>query len=137
MLNQVPVPSSPIDPYSYLLHQSMINKLLIIENEFILSDKYNQNPPYTYDEIMKILQANYVPGDFNCIPFIHDNSTLQEAFRNAHRAQSNPNAPYYSCMCNECKRTNLVFTKRDMDLYSKMHYIPQYCPKCLSSILSS
>lgn len=133
MLNAVPVPSTPIkDPYAYLLTQPTITKLFIIENEFTIAYENNQNPPYSYPEVMKILLTNYKPGDFNQIPVITDESTLLQAFRNAHKAHDDPDASYYSCMCEECKRVNLTFTKRDLDLYGS--YIPKYCPSCLQML---
>lgn len=129
-----PVNQSPKQMADFLLHTDSINKLLIIDNVFILADRNNDDPPYTWDEVNAILMANYAPGDFNQIPFINSPAAFKEALRNAQKALKDPNAPYYSYTCPTCRKTNVTLSKRQLDLLAKLtrgKYKPTCCKECL------
>lgn len=111
-------------PGRILAHMSTIDKLLTIE-EVLLTDP----KAFTYGQINKLLNANYVPGDFNYVPFIQSDEDLAKAFANAHRALKSSKAPWYSYPCAEC-HDPIVLTRIQSKLYR-----PTYCPKCLAKLL--
>ena len=123
-MNKIPLPEGYKDLHEYLTHAPTIVKLMIIENELALDSK-----AYTYGQINKLLSANYVPGDFNYVPFIQSDEDLAKAFANAHRALSSSKAPWYSYPCAEC-HDPIVLTRIQSKLYR-----PTYCPKCLAKLL--
>lgn len=115
---------SSILPGRILAHMSTIDKLLTIE-EVLLTDP----KAFTYGQINKLLNANYVPGDFNYVPFIQSDEDLQKAFYNAHRAKKSSKAPYYTYPCAQC-HDPIVLNKVQSQIYR-----PTFCPQCLSKIL--
>lgn len=128
-MNVISIPEGCSDLHEYLTHAPTITKLLIIENEMALDSK-----AYTYGQINKLLSLNYQPGDFNYVPFIQSDADLQQAFSNAHRAQSNSSAPYYTYPCAQCHNP-IVLNHRQQETYSRcLHYYPKFCPECCSSI---
>ena len=130
-MNKIPLPEGYKDLHEYLTHAPTIIKLMIIENEMALDSK-----AYTYGQINKLLSANYVPGDFNYVPFIQSDEDLAKAFANAHRAQSNPTAPYYTYPCAQCQNP-IVLSHRQQETYDRcLHYYPKFCSDCCSVIAS-
>lgn len=120
----------------YMAHQSVIAKLMVMDREFKLCEKMQQEEPYTWSEVNTILNQNYQVGDYNAFPLIESKRTFNTAVKMAIAAQEDSELPWYRYSCVKCQK-DIEINRRTVRWYiDHQMSLPVYCQDCLQLFLT-
>ena len=121
-------------PEQTLAKADTATKLMIFENEFALAKRRGLPYPRSWNEVNRLLNANYRQQDFNALGtphrYIGSMNDLKKAFKSVHAAYEDLDSAWVVRTCKRCGK-EFVLSYRQTRWYERVGLdLPDRCEEC-------